>query len=118
MGRLWGVAVAGVVLVLGSSGATAQSAAVPSSWASYARLVGHQFQAWLMGDDDVAFRFHQFLEGRAVSATDTPPGLLLIKVWIGSEGQVTRLDFASPGAEEADAGGDLRSVRNFVYGRA
>lgn len=108
MGRLWRLAVAGVALVLGSSGVAAQSTAVPASWTSYAGLVGRQFQAWLMGDDDVAFRFHQFLEGRAVSATDTPPGPLLIKVWIGSEGQVTRLDFASLGAEEANA--DLRHL--------
>jgi len=65
-------------------------------------------QAWLMGDDDVAYRLHKFLEDRAVSATDAPPGPLLVKVWIGPEGRVTRLDFPSLGAPQADA--DLRQV--------
>jgi len=96
-----------MALSLGGT-AAAQSTALPASWSSYAGLVGQQFQAWLMGDDDVAYRLHKFLEDRAVSATDAPPGPLLVKVWIGPEGRVTRLDFPSLGAPQADA--DLRQV--------
>lgn len=61
-----------------------------------------------MGDDDIAYRLHKYLEDRAVSATDTPLEPLLIKVWIGPEGAVTRLDFSSLGAPQADA--DLRQI--------
>lgn len=108
LSQLCRLAATGIALVLGGSGAMAQPVSVPEAWKSYAGLVGQQFQAWLMGDDDVACRFHKFLEDRAVSATETPPGPLLIKVWIDPEGQVTRLDFSSFGAAEADA--DLRRL--------
>lgn len=108
--RAWGRRLATVVVAaaLGGQAALAQPDAVPASWRSYAGLVGQQFQAWLMGDDDVAYRLHKFLEDRLVSATEEPPGPLTIKVWIGPEGQVTRLDFPSLGAPDADA--DLRQI--------
>lgn len=106
--RLGRLVAAGVALLMGGSGALAQPAGVPEAWKSYAGLVGQQLQAWLMGDDDVAYRLHKFLEDRIVSATDTPPGPVLITVWIGSEGQITRLDFPSLGSPEADA--DLRQL--------
>lgn len=105
----WGRWLTAALAILSLGGtAVAQSMPVPASWRSYAGLAGQQFQAWLMADDDVAFRLHKFLEDRAVSATDTPPGPLLVRVWIGPEGQVTQLDFASLGSSQADA--DLRQI--------
>ncbi|MCR6629205.1 MAG: hypothetical protein NVV74_03620 [Magnetospirillum sp.] len=105
----WGRWLTAALATLSLGGtAAAQSTPVPASWKSYAGLVGHQFQAWLMADDDVAWRLHKFLEDRAVSAADTPPGPLLVKVWINSEGQVTQLDFASLGSSQADV--DLRQL--------
>lgn len=109
MGKRWRHWLTAALATLSLGGtAVAQSTPVPASWRSYAGLVGQQFQAWLMADDDIAYRLHKFLEDRAVSATDTPPGPLLVKVWIGPEGEVTRLDFTSLGAPQADA--DLRQL--------
>lgn len=104
--RRW-LAIAVAALSMGSA-AAAQSNAVPAAWISYAGLVGHQFQARLMADDEVAYRLHKFLEDRTVGATEEPPGPLQIRVWIGPEGQVTRLDFPSLGLPQADA--DLRQL--------
>lgn len=97
----------GAALILGG-GAAAQSNAVPASWQSYAGLVVHQFQAWLMADDEAAYRLHRFLEDRTLSAADEPAGPLLIRVWIDPEGQVSRLDFPSLGQAQADS--DLRRI--------
>lgn len=105
--RGWRHRLAAVLAVL-SLGGSAAAQTVPASWKSYAGLVGQQFQAWLMDDDDVAYRLHKFLEDRTIGATDEPPGPLLIKVWIGAQGQVTRLDFPSLGSAQAD--GDLRQL--------
>lgn len=111
-GRLMGMArcllVAGLMVTAMCGEAAAQSAAVPTSWSKYAGLVGHQFQAWLMGDDEVAYRLHKFLEDRVVSQTDKPPGPLMVKVWIDANGQVSRVDFSSLGQPQADA--DLRRL--------
>jgi hypothetical protein len=88
--------------------AQVQNSGVPASWRSYAELVGRQFQAWLMGDDEEAYRLHKFLEDQLISKRDVPPPPLLVKVWIDHEGQVSRLDFSSLGGDQADA--DLRHL--------
>lgn len=98
------LAAALAALSLGGS-AAAQMNAVPVSWRSYAGLVGQQFQAWLMADDDAAYRLHVFLEEHSARVSAEP---LLIKVWIGGQGQVTRLDFPSLGSVQADE--DLRHI--------
>lgn len=106
--RWWRRLVAmGAALILGG-GAAAQSNAVPPAWQSYAGLVAHQFQAWLMADDETAYRLHKFLEDRTLNTAGKPLEQLLVNVWIDSEGRVSRLDFPSLGADQADE--DLRRI--------
>jgi hypothetical protein len=106
----------GVLSLLGWSttpSASAQSLnyrssnAVPAAWMRYAQLVQYRFKEWLSADDDVAYRFHLFLENRAV-AGDTPPESLVVKVWIAKDGGVQRVEF--PSLQDAQADADLRAI--------
>ncbi|RQR52857.1 YbaB/EbfC family DNA-binding protein [Burkholderia sp. Bp9140] len=84
--------------------AAAQTADVPRPWISYAQLVGHQFQAWLEADGDAADRLHRYLEARVLNASaDAPPPAIVVRAWIGPNGAVTRVEFASLGEPDADA---------------
>ncbi|WP_233832488.1 YbaB/EbfC family DNA-binding protein [Paraburkholderia sp. ZP32-5] len=87
-----------------ASPAIAQTPAIPQPWITYAQLVGHQFQAWLEGDDDAANQLHQYLEERILNAKgDAPPPAVVIRAWIGADGGVTRIAFDSLGDPKADA---------------
>ncbi|WP_146002694.1 YbaB/EbfC family DNA-binding protein [Telmatospirillum siberiense] len=101
-------ALSGVLCLAGPVAAQSPNGAVPQSWSSYAGLVGRQFQVWLMADDDVAYRFHKFLEDRAVGQQAVPQPPLQVKVWINADGQVGHVDFPSLGDARADA--DLRQL--------
>jgi hypothetical protein len=114
----WTVAgLLGVFQLLGGSAATPPASAqnlgyrstnaVPASWTRYAQLVQYRFKEWLSADDEVAYRFHLFLENRAVGE-DTPPDALVVKVWIAKDGQVQRVDFPSFKDKQADA--DLHTL--------
>lgn len=81
--------------------------AVPAAWTRYAQLVQYRFKEWLAADDEVAYRFHLFLENRAVGE-DTPPAALVVKVWIAKDGAVQRVEFPSLQNQQADA--DLRAI--------
>ncbi|KUZ17362.1 hypothetical protein WI69_17420 [Burkholderia diffusa] len=82
----------------------AQTADVPQPWISYAQLVGRQFQAWLEADGDAADRLHRYLEQRVLNArADAPPPAIVVRAWIGANGAVTRVEFASLGSADADA---------------
>ncbi|WP_390885667.1 YbaB/EbfC family DNA-binding protein [Burkholderia territorii] len=82
----------------------AQTADVPQPWISYAQLVGRQFQAWLEADGDPADRLHRYLEERVLNArADAPPPAIVVRAWIGANGAVTRVEFASLGSADADA---------------
>ncbi|WP_414143760.1 YbaB/EbfC family DNA-binding protein [Burkholderia territorii] len=82
----------------------AQTADVPQPWINYAQLVGRQFQAWLEADGDAADRLHRYLEERVLNArADAPPPAIVVRAWIGANGAVTRVEFASLGSADADA---------------
>ncbi|WP_322024150.1 YbaB/EbfC family DNA-binding protein [Burkholderia sp. BCC1977] len=82
----------------------AQTTDVPQPWISYAQLVGRQFQAWLEADGDAADRLHRYLEERVLNArADAPPPAIVVRAWIGANGAVTRVEFASLGSADADA---------------
>ncbi|KVL49338.1 hypothetical protein WS99_18590 [Burkholderia territorii] len=82
----------------------AQTADVPQPWISYAQLVGRQFQAWLEADGDAADRLHRYLEERVLNArADAPQPAIVVRAWIGANGAVTRVEFASLGSADADA---------------
>ncbi|WP_051994998.1 hypothetical protein [Burkholderia sp. lig30] len=82
--------------------ARAQTVDVPQSWISYAHRAGRQFQAWLEADGDPADRLHAYLEERVLNASAPPPAIV-VRAWIGANGAVTRIEFASLGDAGADA---------------
>ncbi|WP_175840177.1 YbaB/EbfC family DNA-binding protein [Burkholderia arboris] len=96
--------VAAAVLVLGVAPAVAQTADVPPTWLRYGQLAGQQFQTWLEADGDAADRLHRYLESRVLNArADAPPPAIVVRAWIGANGVVTRVEFASLGDPDADA---------------
>lgn len=96
--------VAAAVLVLGVAPAVAQTADVPPTWLRYGQLAGQQFQTWLEADGDAADRLHRYLESRVLNArVDAPPPAIVVRAWIGANGVVTRVEFASLGDPDPDA---------------
>ncbi|KGB93768.1 MULTISPECIES: hypothetical protein [Burkholderia] len=84
--------------------AVAQTADVPQAWIRYGQLAGQQFQTWLEADGDAADRLHRYLETRVLNArADAPPPAIVVRAWIGANGVVTRVEFASLGDPDADA---------------
>lgn len=84
--------------------AVAQTADVPQAWIRYGQLAGQQFQTWLEADGDAADRLHRYLEARVLNArADAPPPAIVVRAWIGANGAVTRVEFASLGDPDADA---------------
>ncbi|GGF47683.1 hypothetical protein GCM10011611_62600 [Aliidongia dinghuensis] len=81
--------------------------AVPPSWNRFAQLVQYRFQQGLGGDDEVAHRFHVFLENRVLD-TKTVPDSLIVKAWIGKDGRVEKVTFPALGDSQADD--DLRTI--------
>jgi hypothetical protein len=85
--------------------ARAQStvASVPQPWIEYAQLVGHQFETWLEADDQEVSELHTYLERRIVETNaDAPPPAIMIRAWIGTHGEVTRVEFGSLGDAKID----------------
>ncbi|HEF5873251.1 TPA: YbaB/EbfC family DNA-binding protein [Burkholderia cenocepacia] len=92
------------VLVAGVAPAVAQTADVPPTWIRYGQLAGQQFQTWLEADGDAADRLHRYLETRVLNArAGAPPPAIVVRAWIGTNGVVTRVEFASLGDADADA---------------
>jgi hypothetical protein len=81
--------------------------AVPATWSQFGQLVQDQFKALLEANDDTANRFRLTLKNQPASG-EFPPGVVLVQVWVGSDGKVTRLEFPSLQSREADA--DLRAI--------
>jgi hypothetical protein len=89
--------------------AHAQTPNVPQAWVAYAQLVGEQFQHSLEGYDATASELHAYLEDRMQhSPPETIPSMVDVRAWIGADGSVTRVAFASFGDAQADD--DLRAV--------
>ncbi|HTH98408.1 MAG TPA: hypothetical protein VL574_13400 [Stellaceae bacterium] len=84
-----------------------QPDAVPSSWLRYAQLVQYRFKELLAADNEVAYRFHLFLENRTVNA-DAPPDQLIVKVWVAHNGKVQKIEF--PSLHDAQADKDLHAI--------
>ncbi|AOI76201.1 hypothetical protein [Burkholderia sp. NRF60-BP8] len=99
-----GAIVVASVLAAGAAPAVAQTADVPQAWIRYGQLAGQQFQTWLEADGDAADRLHRYLETRVLNArADAPPPAIVVRAWIGANGVVTRVEFASLGDPDADA---------------
>ncbi|WP_034185226.1 MULTISPECIES: hypothetical protein [Burkholderia] len=102
-GWLRAIVVACALAVCATSAAP-QTADVPQAWIRYGQLAGRQFQTWLEADGDAADRLHRYLETRVLNAhADAPPPAIVVRAWIGANGAVTRIEFASLGDPDADA---------------
>lgn len=105
--RQFNLAVATLIVLSAMAGAPvrAQSTAgtVPQPWLEYAQLVGHQFEAWLEADDQEVRELHTYLEQRIVDEKmEASPPAILIRAWIGTHGEVTRVEFGSLGDAKID----------------
>lgn len=87
-----------------------QAQAVPQHWIGYAQLASNQFQAWLSDpDNEAVVRLHEKMQDRLLnSRSSTPPGPLVVRVWVAADGKVYRVEFASLGDAQADA--DLHRI--------
>jgi hypothetical protein len=81
--------------------------AVPASWTQYAQLIQYKFRQWMSADDEIAYRFHLFMENRVLNEA-TPPDALVVKVWIASTGKVERVEF--PPLPDKQANEDLQTI--------
>jgi hypothetical protein len=99
----------GLALVSSAPAGHAQSS-IPQPWINYAQLASGQFQAWLSdGSSDAVHRLHAKLADRMLKAdANTPPPALIVRVWVGSNGQVEGVSFDTLGDATADS--DLRSI--------
>lgn len=88
---------------------TAMAQSVPQHWVSYAQMAGNQLEAWLSDPaSDAVVRLHGWMQERLLKEGQPLPPPLVVKVWVASDGKISRTEFASLGQAQADA--DLRSL--------
>lgn len=91
------------LLALGTTGAVSAQEA-PAHWMAYAASVSAELQQRLQQEQDVpAQRLLAWLQ-----AHPETPAPLVVSVWIGRDGAISKLDFDSLGDAQADA--DLRTT--------
>jgi hypothetical protein len=101
----------GLALPVAAAPAPARAAAVapappPQEWVRYAGLVGEALSRLLAGDTPQAGRLRAELEG--TPSKETPETVSLpVKVWVGPDGAITRVD--SPSLTSAGAA-DLQAM--------
>jgi hypothetical protein len=114
---LGGLTLGGLTLGLGATalpaGAMAQNldyrspSTVPPAWSRFAMLVQYRFKQWLAADNEVAYRFHLYLENRVINEPG-PLEPLVVAVWISGDGKVQRVDF--PALPDKQANADLHLI--------
>ena len=65
---------------------------VPPSWTQFAKLVKNRFEQWIAADEEVARRFRAHFQDRVIDQ-DGPPETLIIRAWVGADGQIERVAF-------------------------
>lgn len=100
----------GAALATSATVGHAQTSSIPQPWISYARLASGQFQSWLSDPaSDAVQRLHARMQERMLKAqADQPPPALIVKVWVGTEGHVDGVSFATLGDPVTDS--DLQSI--------
>lgn len=90
--------------------AAATAQAVPQHWISYAQLTGNQLQERLSdGEEQAVVRLHGWLQDRVLATQDAaPPAPVVVRIWVGGSGKVSRAEFDSLGNAQADE--DLRML--------
>jgi hypothetical protein len=87
----------------------AQGDKIPARWAQYAGHVSQQLQTRLADEQDAAAtRLHAFFDAQAAATPDADPPAPVLRLWIGRDGVVSRVEFASLGDAQADR--DLRQL--------
>lgn len=85
--------------------------AAPAAWVAYAETATQVVTSWLEDESEVASSLRYYLhQTRAAADQPTPP--LVLKLWIDSQGVISRVDFAPFAHAEADA-----ALRSAVDGR-
>ena len=100
----------GAALTTGATVGHAQTSNIPQPWISYAGLASGQFQSWLSDPtSDAVQRLHARMQARLLQAeANQPPPALIVKVWVGTQGQVDGVSFATLGDPVTDS--DLQSI--------
>ena len=80
---------------------------VPPAWTHFSGLVKSQFEQWLAADEAVARRFRTWLAESAAKRNGAPSTLVVL-AWLGPDGSVERVTFASLGDDRANE--DLRQI--------
>ncbi len=102
------IAAFGAVIGLGAPATLAVAREVtpdqaPAAWVDYARASMLTITDWLNADQAPATGVRAAIDATR-SAPDQPAPPVVVKIWLDSQGVVTRADFPSLGATEADAG--------------
>ncbi len=65
---------------------------VPPTWTQFAKLLRYRFEERLSSGDPISARFRVYLTAQA-GASDGPPDIVIVSVWIRSDGAINRLAF-------------------------
>lgn len=79
----------------------------PAEWLAYAATVTDAVTAWLEADTDAAIRMRSWLDATR-SPAEEPSPLMEIKVWLASDGRVTRVE--GPIKNEVQAETDMAEI--------
>lgn len=92
---------------IASAETTVSPANAPPSWGQFAKLVRYRFEEGLSSDDPISSRFRVYLKAQA-GASDGPPDILTVAVWIKPDGTIERVSF--PPFGDAGATKDLTKI--------
>jgi hypothetical protein len=108
----WLATLAGVVLASAAPAAaqTVPPSAAPAEWVRYAEAATATITGWLEAEDETATRLRGYLD-RTRAADDQPTPPIQIKIWIGPDGVVSRIEFPPFAHEEAN-----NDLRNLIVG--
>lgn len=81
--------------------------AVPATWQAFARQLRERIERRLVGDDERARRFQDYLTSRSRDV-DTPPVTLVLRTWVSTGGQVQRVELS--GIDDPDVLANLRAL--------
>lgn len=102
----FGLALGGV-----ASAQTIPLSQAPPAWVRYAESATGTITGWLREESETGVRLRAYLEGtREAEGQPTPP--LMLRLWIGADGAVTRVEFTPFAHDEAN-----NDIRSLVVGR-
>jgi hypothetical protein len=102
----WGGALAGL-LAAGGTSARPVVPAAPAAWIAYAEAATATVATWLRGEDEAALRLRAYLAA-AQPADPAQARALVLKLWIGADGTVSRIGFAA--FAHAEPNNDLQAL--------